>query len=278
MIQKFLRSSVLHWPFTRGRARLTGILTKLLLARPETVAGIGRIRFPFLPDHPHYYFGLFEPETFAFFRSVLAAGDVCFDVGANSGYFTAIAADCVGSSGVVHAFEPESGHFARLQRLAELNPDYHIRPVQAAVAEKCGTARFFVCEHDGWHSLLPDFPKATVVDSPEVVTWSLDEFLIAQKLDRPGAVRLAKIDVEGAELMAIRGAARALAGGWIQDCYIETSVQPGTVELFERMQSAGYTGSRYDWKLRTWVPVNRPDELWDMCNLWWRKEPCKSEG
>ena len=65
-----------------------------------------------------YYFANvpYEPATVRYLASHLAAGDVFVDVGANSGYFTMIAAGLVGSSGRVVAFEPNPEVRGRLSR------------------------------------------------------------------------------------------------------------------------------------------------------------------
>lgn len=54
-----------------------------------------------------------------------APGDNVLDVGANVGYISAVAASCVGISGQVHGFEPLRERYERLERLRQLNPDFH---------------------------------------------------------------------------------------------------------------------------------------------------------
>lgn len=68
------------------------------------------------------YFNSYAPLVTHAVRRFLKAGDVFFDIGANVGYISAIAAGLLGTHGQVHAFEPVPEHFARLQRLARLNP------------------------------------------------------------------------------------------------------------------------------------------------------------
>jgi FkbM family methyltransferase len=59
----------------------------------------------------------FEPDTEELIRSNLSAGGVFLDVGANEGYFSALAGTVVGPSGFVVAIEPQS----RLQNIIALN-------------------------------------------------------------------------------------------------------------------------------------------------------------
>jgi FkbM family methyltransferase len=227
------------------------------------------VHFPFEQSHGCFYFGLFEPETKACFRSILGPSDVFLDIGANIGYFAAIAADRVGPRGKVFAFEPEPEHFRRLKRLSEVNPDLSIQAFQAAVSDRRGTATFFVCEHAGWHSLIEDFPRAPLKESLTVETWSLDDFLRSQKLDHAGAVRLAKVDVEGAEAMVIRGAKAAIENHWVEEFYIEVSSGQETGTIFEGFNQAGYQALRYDGERRNWVPMRGPEEISHMLNVRW---------
>ena len=61
--------------------------------------------------------GQWEPQYTALFRRLLRPGDTVFDLGANHGVYTLIAAQAVGATGHVHAFEPNP----RLARLTELS-------------------------------------------------------------------------------------------------------------------------------------------------------------
>ena len=67
------------------------------------------------------YFDQFEPETRSFLDAFLRPGDVFLDVGANVGLYTIAAARIVGNAGRVHAFEPCSQTFSRLEENVLLN-------------------------------------------------------------------------------------------------------------------------------------------------------------
>src|SRR3989304_509633 len=57
----------------------------------------------------------YEPQLSALFRKYLRPGDIFMDIGANIGYFTLLAASCVGPAGHVHSFEPNPETFKGLQ-------------------------------------------------------------------------------------------------------------------------------------------------------------------
>jgi len=81
------------------------------------------VQFPFLKDYSQQamFYGLFEPEVEMAIRSHLPKNGCFVDVGANVGYFTAIAASVAGSGRKFWAFEPHKGHFERLSLFADLN-------------------------------------------------------------------------------------------------------------------------------------------------------------
>lgn len=60
--------------------------------------------------------GAYERQLVAFLKSFLRPGMTVFDLGANIGYFSVIAAALVGSKGRVHSFEPMPHNFERLRR------------------------------------------------------------------------------------------------------------------------------------------------------------------
>lgn len=107
------------WPRVRLRKRLGGIMFEVDL-EPD-------------PTGIMMYLGLYEPVTVRTMRRFLTAGDTFIDVGANVGYLSALGAAMVGPGGQVHCFEPVPRYFARLRRLAELNPGYVIVPTWAAL-------------------------------------------------------------------------------------------------------------------------------------------------
>jgi FkbM family methyltransferase len=127
------------------------------------------------------------------------------DVGANIGLYTLLAASRVGPSGRVDAFEP--GPLA-LQRLAEnvaLNALAQVHVHAEAVGEQAGQVRFTLDADDTNRMLAPDAAaESRVVEVPCV---RLDEAVGARRY------ALGKMDVEGAEPLALQGAGRMLREG-----------------------------------------------------------------
>jgi FkbM family methyltransferase len=153
-----------------------------------------------------------EPEETSFFISRLRAGDVVLDIGANIGWFTLVAAKHIGPAGQVHAFEPRPETARMLKRtIADNNLQSMIHVWEYALSDKAGELYLT------WGSNT-DNPGGSFLsgtqgsdirpaghDAARVIACRLDDIL-------PGiAPDIVKIDVEGAEPMALAGAKEALA-------------------------------------------------------------------
>ena len=149
----------------------------------------------------------FEIQTYWIYRLVLEKGDVALDVGANQGTHTVVMADLVGSTGAVFAFEPIPMLLHGLKSRFKDRPFITMLPF--AISDTDGTATFFINTTDvSFCSGLrnqDEFSRG-VSFGIEVDTRRIDllEFL------KPQAVRLMKFDVEGAELLALKGASETL--------------------------------------------------------------------
>lgn len=123
-------------------------------------------------------------------------GDVVCDVGAHMGYFTAIASRAAGPAGRVHAFEPRPLSYGVLLRHIRLNRLDNVVPMQAAVGERSGEARFESRTGTGTGHLSSegDLPVRVV---------ALDELHRAGELSR---FEVLKVDVEGGEVGVLAGA------------------------------------------------------------------------
>jgi|GEM_PF-618734 len=150
----------------------------------------------------------YEPSETAFVERMLTPGDCAIDLGANLGYFTMIMAQRVGAHGHVYAFEPVPRNAELLERSrAENNFEDRITVMRAAAAESAGTVQMVVPLHtinwggpyiDQHEELPPEHEHLTV---PAV---RLDDVVERHP------VRFIKMDIEGAELLALRGAERLL--------------------------------------------------------------------
>jgi FkbM family methyltransferase len=133
-----------------------------------------------------------------FFRTCLRPGDTVVDVGANVGTLTLTAAALVGPGGRVLSVEAHPRTLRYLRANVELNGFTNVRTIQAAAGEEEGFLRFT----DG---RLDDQNRVSVGDGGLLVPARRLDDLVPE-----GRVRLLKMDVEGFELFALRGARRVL--------------------------------------------------------------------
>lgn len=155
--------------------------------------------------------GSYEPHIEALFECLLEPGDTAVDVGANVGVHTLSLARIVGPSGKVFAFEPNPGVTKRLRQNIELNGFSHVRVDGRALGDRAAQGALRVpaagsaeaCNL-GMASLVA---LETAHDLVEVDVVPFDAATGEIGIDR---IDLVKIDVQGYEVPALRGMARAV--------------------------------------------------------------------
>lgn len=187
-------------PFSRGlRAALNRAAPRGLVE--VTVAGGGLQGASLLLDmqsEKDYWLGTYEMELQHAIQHWAKPGQVVYDLGANVGYVSLLFARVVGEQGRVFAFEPLPANQQRLRQNVELNSGLSIELVPAAAAERSGRAAFALHGSDDMGRLqASDGPAANTI---EVETIALDDFAKTHP-----APNLVKIDVEGAEALALQG-------------------------------------------------------------------------
>ena len=157
-------------------------------------------------DHVSYWVGRYERGTVSVLLENLKPGTLFIDVGANSGYFSLIAARQVGPSGFVIAFEPEPQIRSLLVSNVGMNHFSNIEVRAFGVADRVGEVDFVSRPHSGNSMVLPrkhvHSEEETVIRA-SMTTLDLDCLEIAQRWR--GDVVL-KMDIEGSEPAALRGA------------------------------------------------------------------------
>jgi len=148
--------------------------------------------------------GTYEPHVSAVFRRELKAGMHVFDVGANIGYFTALALACVGPTGHVWAVEPNTSNVRLLEIARRANKVKNLSIVPAAAGDTFGPLRLDAPFSNGMVTPLGD-TKGDLSGANIVCQIPLDSLL-----DENERVDFIKLDVEGSEYRALRGLERAL--------------------------------------------------------------------
>jgi len=156
-----------------------------------------------------YKYHVHEPILTAFLmrRLTLSPGDVIIDIGANIGWYSMLLQRLAPVGVSIFSFEPDPLNFELLCKNIELNDATQVSPVQKALAADEGIMKLY--QHDsnnfGRHSLIQLQDGQTV----DVQTTTLDHFWESHDLGNR-IPRFIKIDIEGYELFALRGADRVL--------------------------------------------------------------------
>lgn len=151
---------------------------------------------------PHgCWLGTYERHVQRLFCDRIRPGDVVFDVGANVGFFSLLASKLVGPTGQVYAFEPFPRNLDYLGRHLRMNDVRNVVVQSLAIAATTGVARF----GDGENASQG---RLTDVGELQVQTASLDDLIAKTIVRTPTFI---KMDIEGAESEALRGAPTLLA-------------------------------------------------------------------
>ena len=206
----------------------------------------------------HYFAHVpYEPKATEMLLNSLEPGAVFVDIGANTGYFTVLAALRVDSAGHVFAFEPNPSVRDQLQRHLEVNGiNNRVTVSDIALADRHeDNAKFFLScwpENDGISSLTPA-PETMArgglrqESTIRVRVRTFDAFLQSTPVPR---IDLMKIDVEGAETHVLSGMRRAFDTVPPRRIICETPLDSLAVKL---LRGRGYRVSMLD-EIRGGIP------------------------
>ena len=179
-----------------------------------------------------FWVGQHELDVQAAIARLLDPGDGFIDLGANAGFFMLVAAKKIGPSGWCVAVDPDAFNCDYLHAQIELNALKNCRVLHQAATDHCGTVKFAVgIPGDSTGHLAGD---AEVDQGIEVSATTIDA--ICQTHQNP---KLIKVDVEGAEVLVLKGAAETLKTKkpiWLMEVH---SAELGS-EVRKILTDAGY--------------------------------------
>ncbi len=159
-----------------------------------------------------YVHRYFEPALCRFATNFLKPGMVFIDAGANLGQYTLLAAQRVGLGGAVHSFEPNLRMFGELKFNVQLNGLQDTCVLnQLALSDKPGVAMLsrYTLGKEVFGSLGdPKRYPSEIIGYDEVRVSTLDAYIAEKGISH---VDLIKMDIEGAELPALRGGRELLS-------------------------------------------------------------------
>lgn len=151
------------------------------------------------------YLGSYERIEAEWVRRYLRPGMTVVDVGANVGFYTALAARCVGLTGRVFAIEPSALAFGWLRRTTDANPMPQVTLCNLGLADEAGEQLLYGTPGFTGNHTPTMVPHGIAFEKVAVTT--LDRFMTEQKID---TVDLLKLDIQGFEPKVLRGAQAAL--------------------------------------------------------------------
>lgn len=210
LLHRLVRAYTFNTPVKRGRYRLA--LTALKFGRElpaELTATTSDGRSIRVDPNSHsyrfvYFLGEYEPAITSVFRAIVRKGDVCIDVGGNIGWFTTLFQKLVGPEGKVHSFEPIPSIFEKLSENVWRNEppkNVVLNNVVLGDTESMVELHLFNDLPHG-HSSISTFGRENY-SSVECPMITLNSYL---EKNNVGDVDIIKMDIEGAELMMLKGA------------------------------------------------------------------------
>ena len=163
----------------------------------------------YLPNYPprdvvtHYmkHGEVFEPEIIEIGKRFIKKNSVVLDIGAHYGQMSIIFSSLVGESGRVYSFEAADDIFEILERNIAANRCTNVISIFGAVFDSVGEKKFYP---------KPDFSRFGSWGSygldPRAKEGRTVETLTIDSLDIREPVSFMKVDIQGSDLFAMRGA------------------------------------------------------------------------
>ena len=197
-----------------------------------------------------YFFGTYflEGDILRCWEATAKGAKVIFDVGANAGIYS-LAALALQPDATVHAFEPTPEIAARLRATAKLNGLDRLYVHEVAVLNKNGQAtlkrfRGELGTNEGMNFISRDVGDSGIEG---VQTVCVDQFCQDHSIDH---IDLMKLDIQGHENLALKGAEQLIRSGDIGIIFLELNwaksletTCPATKSV-RLLEQAGYRFSR----------------------------------
>ena len=178
----------------------------------------------------------YEPEMTEQILGALNEGDSFIDLGANEGYFSILASKKVGKEGKVYCIEPQQRLWEVILKNINKNNCYNITLVPFAISDKAEEISISLSPsiNTGSSSIVKE-SRRRLWETQQLFSTTLDDLFLMHEAH---AIKLIKIDIEGYEFFALKGAAKLLEKKVIQHILIE--FHP------DQLKSLGHTAEGID--------------------------------
>ncbi len=152
----------------------------------------------------------YEPEVIKEIKSILNNGSTFIDGGANIGFFSLIASKIVGPTGAVIAFEPTPSTLNYLKKNITTNKIKNIIVVDKGLSSSEKQLPFLLSKDNPEANFIMSKEDENLQNKDQIIkisTISIDKFCSENNINK---IDLIKLDIEGQELEAIKGAREIL--------------------------------------------------------------------
>lgn len=210
LLLRAIRFYTFNTPIAKGKYRLYQTVLGFMRNRPTALSTDLRDGRRLVVDlttgmqETVFFIGEYERPITEIAEKMIEPGFVCLDVGANFGWYTTLMSLRSGASGEVHSFEPTPTTFRELERNRELaaNPE-EIFINNFALGDKEDVVKINLFDGlPSGHASLSAKGQAKV-SSFDCRLTTLDSYLSSCQT---GDVNFVKVDIEGAEMMFLKGA------------------------------------------------------------------------
>jgi FkbM family methyltransferase len=247
-----------HFPIRRGKLRVIDSLWRVAVGDQSTLrwgdlahGGLKmRCDLSEMLQRQFYFFGTYfvAEDHLRCWETTAKGVKVVFDVGANSGIYS-LAALAIQPDATVHAFEPTPEIAARLRETAKVNGLDRLYVHEVAVSRDNGLATLRRCRGELGTNEGMNFISQDIGDSgaERVQTVCLDQFCQDHSIDH---VDLLKLDIQGHEHAALKGAEHLLRTGRVGIIFMELNwarnagATCAATESIHLLEQAGYRFSR----------------------------------
>jgi FkbM family methyltransferase len=186
-----------------------------------------------------------EPDTVEWIETFMKPGDTFYDVGANVGAYSLIAAKAFKGAVKVFAFEPAFLNFTQLCRNVFLNQCQDIIiPLCVALSDKTSLDSF------NYHDLIPGGSLHTLGEAIDykgdrfepvlkqpIVGFTTDDFISQFGVPVPTHI---KIDVDGIEFSVLKGADRTLSNPSLRSIVVELEAGESEKQIGDFLAQKGF--------------------------------------
>jgi len=186
-----------------------------------------------------------EPDTVEWIETSMKAGDTFYDVGANVGAYSLIAAKAFDGHVKVFAFEPAFLNFTQLCRNVVLNQcQDSVTPLSVALSDKTSLDSF------NYHDLTPGGSLHTLGEAIDykgdrfepvlrqpVLSFTTDHLITQFSLPVPTHI---KIDVDGIESSVLKGADRTLSDSMLRSIVVELEAGNSERQISDFLSQKGF--------------------------------------